>query len=166
MTLVASLYNLPPRVLPSIHAVEGGQVPTIHLNADGSEDLGYMQINTVWLPALSRYTKQPPEFVRAQLLSRGCYNIAAAGLILRTYLDETGGDLMLAIGDYHSHTPLLNAAYQIQVKQAAAALFARPAAPDAHAVKNGPVERPPAQTSELRFRTISARQVQKQPNAR
>ena len=46
MALVASLYNLPPRVLPSIHAVEGGQIGTVHLNTDGSEDLGFMQVNT------------------------------------------------------------------------------------------------------------------------
>ena len=149
MTLVASLYNLPPRVLPSIHAVEGGQVPTIHINADGSQDLGYMQINTVWLAALSRYTKHP------QLLSRACYNIAAAGLILRTYLDETGGDLMRAIGDYHSHTPLLNVAYQNQVRQAAAALFAAQAA---SAARVRPADDPPAQTPRPQMRAISANQ--------
>ena len=123
MALVASLYHLPPRVLPSIHAVEGGEVASVHVNTDGSADLGWMQINTRWLPTLSRYTGQTEDFVRANLLARPCYNIAAAGLILRTYLDETGGELMRAIGDYHSHTPPLNQAYQSKVMQSAAALF-------------------------------------------
>ena len=123
MTLVASLYHLPPRVLPSIHVVEGGEVGTIHLNADRSEDLGFMQINTRWLPALARYTGQPDSTVRSQLLVRPCYNIAAAGLILRTYLNETGGELMRAIGDYHSHTAPLNLAYQSKVMQSATVLF-------------------------------------------
>ena len=51
-----------------------------------------------------------------------------AGLILRTYLDETRGELMQAIGDYHSHTPLLNQSYQLKVRQSATAMFApRPA---------------------------------------
>lgn len=123
MALVATLYQLPPRVLPAIHGVEGGLPGTVHLNTDGSEDLGWMQINTRWLPALSRYTGQAPETVRAQLLGRPCYNIAAAGLILRTYLDETKGELMRAIGNYHSHTPPLNQAYQFKVMQSAAGLF-------------------------------------------
>ena len=123
MALVASLYHLPPRVLPSIHVVEGGEVGSVHTNVDGSQDLGWMQINTRWLPVLSRYTGREEAFVRANLLGRPCYNIAAAGLILRTYLDETGGELMRAIGNYHSHTPPLNQAYQGKVMQSATALF-------------------------------------------
>ncbi len=125
MALVASIYNLPPRVLPSIHHVEGGQVSTVHVNADGSEDLGYMQINTRWLAALSHYSSLPEPAVRQNLLSRPCFNVAAAGYILRRYLDETGNNLMLAIGDYHSHTANLNAAYQDLVVRSAAALFRR-----------------------------------------
>ena len=56
MALVAQIYSLPPRVLPSIQHVEGGGLGVVHRNTDGSEDLGVMQINTIWLPALSRYT--------------------------------------------------------------------------------------------------------------
>lgn len=125
MALVAQIYSLPPRVLPSIQAVEGGGPGAVHRNADGSDDLGVMQINTLWLPALSRYTRLDPAEVRDRLLRRPCFNIAAAGLILRTYLDETRGDLMRAVGNYHSHTPLLNQRYQVKVRDAAAAMFAR-----------------------------------------
>jgi hypothetical protein len=124
MALIASLYNLPPRVLPSIHVVEGGQSSTVHLNRDGSEDLGYMQVNTRWLPDLSNYSGLPVATVRQNLLTRPCFNIAAAGLILRVYLDETKGNLMLAVGDYHSHTPQLNSAYQQRVVNSAMSLFA------------------------------------------
>ena len=126
MALVASLYNLPPRVLPSIHVVEGGRTETVHVNADGSQDLGYMQVNTRWLPALARYSKLPEASVRQNLLSRPCFNVAAAGYILRRYLDETRNDLMLAIGDYHSHTANLNAEYQGMVVRSAAGLFRSP----------------------------------------
>ena len=129
MALVAQIYSLPPRVLPSIQAVEGGGPGILHRNTDGSVDLGVMQINTIWLPALSRYTRLDPAVVHDRLLHRPCFNIAAAGLILRTYLDETRGDLMQAIGNYHSHTPLLNQGYQMKVRRSAAAMFgARPAA--------------------------------------
>lgn len=123
MALVASLYGLPPRVLPAIHAVEGGQVGTVHLNRDGSEDYGPMQVNTRWLGPLMRYTGQDAETVRTRLIHDPCYNIAAAGAILRTYLVEAKGDLMTAIGWYHSHTPALGAIYQRQVRGAAALMF-------------------------------------------
>ena len=129
MALVASIYHLPARVLPSIHVVEGGTPGNVHHNTDGSDDYGVMQVNSIWLPALSAYTHLPPDVVRARLVSWPCFNIAAAGAILRTYLNETHGELMLAIGDYHSHTPLLNQAYQAKVLRSAAILFASPPSP-------------------------------------
>ena len=125
MALVAQIYDLPPRVLPAIQRVEGGGVGTVHRNTDGSEDLGVMQINTLWLPALAKYSKISTTEVRARLLLRPCYNIAAAGLIMRTYLDETRGDLMRAVGNYHSHTPMLNQGYQARVLLSATTLFVR-----------------------------------------
>ncbi len=149
MALVASLYHLPPRVLPSIHVVEGGQTATVHVNTDGSEDLGWMQINTRWLPVLSRYTGQAEAFVRQSLLTRPCYNIAAAGMILRTYLDETRGDLMQAVGDYHSHTPALNLSYQDKVLRSAGTLFG--------AVANGRGGTEPAQAAPVPSQDVTAR---------
>lgn len=136
MALVAQLYGLPPRVLPAIQAVEGGRPGLVSRNANGTEDFGIMQINTIWLPVLARYSKLPEARVREKLLGNACYNIAAAGLILRTYLNETGGDLMRAVGNYHSHTPALHQTYRDKVTRSAARLFGagrwvdqRPASP-------------------------------------
>jgi len=129
MTLVAQTYALPPRVLPAIQAVEGGNIGVIHHNTDGSDDLGPMQVNTLWLPTLARLTELPAEEVRERLLTRPCFNVAAAGLILRTYLNETRGNLLRAVGNYHSHTPVLNLRYQARVLRTAAALFQRPLRP-------------------------------------
>ena len=123
MALVAQIYSLPPRVLPSIQRVEGGSVGVVHHNTDGSDDLGVMQINTLWLPGLARYTHLDPAEVRDRLLNRACFNIAAAGLIMRTYLDEAGGDLMAAVGYYHSHTPALSQFYRSKVLRSATTLF-------------------------------------------
>src|SRR3954470_17199393 len=123
MAVVAQVYTLPPRVLPAIQRVEGGAPGLVHQNENGTEDLGVMQVNTIWLPYLSRYSGLPPAEVRERLLNRVCFNVAAAGLIMRIYLDETGGDLMRAVGNYHSHTPALNLAYQSKVLQSATALF-------------------------------------------
>ena len=126
MAAVAAFNHLPPRVLPSIQAVEGGSIGSVNRNLDGSEDLGLMQVNTRWLPPLARYTGLGEGVVRFRLIALPCFGIAAAGAILRVYLDETHGDLMQAIGDYHSHTPVLNQAYQAQVMRSAFRLFVNP----------------------------------------
>jgi soluble lytic murein transglycosylase-like protein len=131
MALVASFYDLPPRVLPSIQAVEGGRPGVVHSNADGSQDLGVMQVNTLWVPAVSHATRMPLTRARALLLRNACFNVNVAGWILRHYIDEEGGDLMRAIGDYHSHTRLLNASYQDQVLRSADRLFGMAEAGDA-----------------------------------
>ena len=123
MALVAQIYTLPPRVLPAIQRVEGGQPGLVRTNMNGSQDLGIMQINTIWLPYLSTYTHLAATEVRTRLLTRDCFNIAAAGLIMRIYLDETGGDLLRAVGNYNSHTPALNQIYQSKVLRSASYLF-------------------------------------------
>ncbi len=124
MALTATVYHLPPRVLPAIHAVEGGSVGVVHVNRNGSEDLGVMQINTLWIGPLARRTALPDSIVRDRLLYDPCFNIAAAGAIMRTFLDETKGDLLRAVGNYHSHTPILNLSYQAKVLDAARTMFA------------------------------------------
>ena len=123
MATVAAVYHLPPRVLPSIQAVEGGSVGTIHANADGSQDLGIMQVNNRWILKLAAVARIAPADVRDRLIHDGCFNIAAAGLIMRSYLDEAHGDLMLAVGYYHSHTVTLNLDYQSKVLASAYRLF-------------------------------------------
>src|SRR3712207_1170543 len=97
MAAVAAFHGLPPRVLPSIQRVEGGRVGLASPNRNGSEDLGLMQINTLWIGPLARIGGLSEAEVRHRLLHEPCFNIAAAGLILRIYLDETKGDLMRAV---------------------------------------------------------------------
>jgi hypothetical protein len=123
MAFVASFNHLPPRVLPSIMAVEGGSIGIPHFNTDGTEDLGIMQVNSRWLPAVSRASGLTLPVVRARLLAQPCFGINVAGAILRAYLNEAHGNLMLAIGYYHSHTELLNLTYQRQVVHAAQIMF-------------------------------------------
>lgn len=123
MALVANLYALPPRVLPSIQRIEGGRPGLVSTNRNGSEDFGIMQVNSIWLPALSRYTGLDQATVRERLIGRDCFNIAAAGLIMRTQLDAAGGDLLAAVGNYHSHTPVHHLRYRARVVEAARDLF-------------------------------------------
>ncbi len=126
MVATAAYYHLPPRVLPAIQRVEGGEIGTVSPNTDGSQDLGPMQINTIWVADIAAATGLDPARVRARLIGDGCFNIAAAGAILRSYLDAAHGDLMTAVGDYHSHRPDLHLAYRQRVLAAAAAMFVRP----------------------------------------
>ncbi|MDO9712297.1 lytic transglycosylase domain-containing protein [Paracraurococcus lichenis] len=123
MMAVATFYGLPPRVLPAIQAVEGGQVGTVSRNQDGSEDLGVMQVNTRWLAPVAQVTGLPEGTVRERLVGDACFNIAAAGAILHGHLRQANGDLMRAVGNYHSRTPDLHAAYAARVLEAAARLF-------------------------------------------
>jgi hypothetical protein len=123
MLAAASFYHLPPRVLPSIQAVEGGWVGAVHTNADGTADLGVMQVNTRWVQPLAQVAAMPPAVVKGRLVNDPCFNVAAAALILRAYLREAHGDLYLAVGLYHSHTASLRSNYLRAVLARARALF-------------------------------------------
>lgn len=126
MMAAAAFYHLPPRVLPSIQAVEGGSPGAISRNADGSADLGVMQVNTLWIPRFAEVTHMTPAAVRTRLIVDPCFNIAAAAFIMRIYLAESRGDVVRAVGYYHSHTPELATGYQIKVIQAAGRMFGWP----------------------------------------
>jgi hypothetical protein len=123
MLSVASAAHLPPRVLPVIAAIEGGVVGGIRPDRNGTADLGVMQINTIWVPALAAQARMSNAATRGALIDDPCFNIAAAALILRVYLRQNGGGLLPAIGDYHSHTPPLNQAYIAQAELAAQKMF-------------------------------------------
>jgi hypothetical protein len=127
MAAAASFYHLPPRVLPSIQAVEGGRIGLVQMNGNGTADLGLMQVNTTCVEPLAQYAHMPPASVADRLVHDGCFNIAASAAIMRVYLRESHGNLMRAIGYYHSHTPGLGGAYQDKVLDAAQALFAHSA---------------------------------------
>jgi hypothetical protein len=124
MLVVAATLGLPPRVLPVIQKIEGGSAGIVTQDTNGTEDFGVMQVNSIWIAPLAARARLPEEITRQRLIDDPCFNIAAAALILRTYLAETNGALLPAIGDYHSHTPGLNAAYVTQAERQAAELFA------------------------------------------
>src|ERR1700712_1280324 len=125
MAAAAAFYHLPPRVLPSIQAVEGGKVGMVRINTNGSADLGLMQVNTIWVGPLAELARMDKVAVADRLVHDPCFNIAAAAAIMRLYLTEVHGNLMAAIGHYHSHTPGLSATYQHKVLAAASTLFNR-----------------------------------------
>ena len=127
MLAVSQFYHLPPRVLPSIQVVEAGHPGTVSRNFNGTADLGVMQVNTRWVVPIARAWHMTPHAVAGRLISDPCFNIAAAGAIMRIYLDESRGNVVQAVGYYHSHTPELANWYQVRVIRASFVLFGRPA---------------------------------------
>jgi hypothetical protein len=127
MLAVSQFYHLPPRVLPSIQVVEAGQPGTISHNFNGTGDLGVMQVNSNWVPAIAQWWNLTPKEVAGRLIQDPCFNIVAVGAIMRIYLDEAHGDVVRAVGYYHSHTPERASLYEMKVIRAAYWLFGKPA---------------------------------------
>jgi len=125
MAAAAAFNHLPPRVLPSIQAVEGGQPGLVRMNPNQTADLGVMQVNTIWIRPLARYAHMAPREVLSRLTNDSCFNIAAAAAVMRYYLVQSHSDMMVAIGYYHSHTPALSQDYQRKVVAAAMAMVRR-----------------------------------------
>ena len=123
---VAAFYHLPFSTLVAIQRVEAGQLGMVRSNTDGSQDLGPMQINTRWLRPLARKTGMSTSRLRRALISNACFNVAVGGAVLRLDLNARQGDLLEAIGDYHSRTPGLHEAYQARVLATAAAFKPAP----------------------------------------
>ncbi len=123
MLVVAATTGLPPRVLPVIQTIEGGAVGMVTPDSNGTADLGLMQVNTIWIAPLAARARLSEAETRRRLIDDPCFNIAAAAIILRTYLAETNGALIPAVGDYHSHTPALNTEYAALAERTARRLF-------------------------------------------
>ena len=126
MLAASQFYHLPPRVLPAVQVVEAGRPGTISHNFNGTGDLGVMQVNSNWVPHIAQWWAMTPGTVAGRLIRDPCFNIVAAGAIMRIYLDEAHGDVTRAVGYYHSHTPERATFYQIKVIRAAYWLFGRP----------------------------------------
>lgn len=118
--LTADRFGLPVSIIQAILKVEGGRVGQAVRNSNGTEDLGPMQINTVWLPRLAEYG-----VTRRQLQHDRCVNILVGTWILASQLQaakEMEGPaqrrLWWGIGAYHSRTPQHNVKYALKVWQA------------------------------------------------
>lgn len=109
----AQRYGANPTAIWLIIKVEGGTTGKIHRNADGTFDMGLMQINSDHLPTLAKFGIGPQD-----LIWNECLNIYIGTWYLQKNILHRHGDVWRGIGDYHSHTPSRNAAYQLQVYRA------------------------------------------------
>jgi hypothetical protein len=123
MIAASAAFHLPPRVLPSIQAVEGGRPGLVHIDADGSADFGVMQVNSWWIPRVATATHATVPQTVVLLRDDPCFNIQVGAAILHLCLQEAHGNLVHAVGLYHSHNPMLESDYVQRVLQAATIMF-------------------------------------------
>lgn len=109
--LAASSYNINPTMLYGIYKNEGGSPGYVYENTNDTQDLGVMQINTVWLPKLSKKWDISEDTTRKLLRDDACLNVKTAAWILKGHLNSEKNPI-IAIGNYHSKTPHLNLKYR------------------------------------------------------
>ena len=114
MMLASQTYDVPPALLAGIYKAEGGKVGQQVENTNGSYDLGPMQINTIWLPELSKKWGINIDAAHKLLRDDACTNVDVAAMILRGHIDETHS-LSSALKHYHSRTPKYGNKYKDRV---------------------------------------------------
>jgi soluble lytic murein transglycosylase-like protein len=114
MMLAAQTYDVPPAVLVGIYKAEGGRPGLEMKNQNGTQDLGPMQINTLWIPELSQKWGVSTETARSWVRDDTCTNVGVAAWILRSHIEETGS-ITQAIAHYHSRTPVHGSKYKARV---------------------------------------------------
>ncbi|MGF6976114.1 soluble lytic murein transglycosylase-like protein [Paraburkholderia sp. JPY465] len=108
----ARSHHVNVRLVRAIATVESGQRPdVVHLNADGSIDIGLMQINSRWLATLSRFG-----ISRTDLHDR-CTNAYVGAWILSQNLHRLGVNWD-AVGAYNARAHEKRIAYARRVYRA------------------------------------------------
>jgi len=115
----ANLYREPPAVLLILLNVEGGTLGAVSENTNGTVDIGPMQVNQIWVPAVAARWHASQRAAFLALRDDFCANVEVGAWILRQGLDEANGDLWGGVAFYHSHTPAYQRRYLLAVlKQA------------------------------------------------
>ncbi|MBB4813697.1 MULTISPECIES: transglycosylase SLT domain-containing protein [Pseudomonas] len=95
--LAASRYHVDPLLLYAIARVESGLNPRArNINADGSQDIGLMQINSRHLPALARFG-----ITEQHLITQPCTSVMVGAWILAGFIRENGYGWQ-AVGAYNA----------------------------------------------------------------
>jgi len=104
--------GVPANVLLALATIEGGKNGQFVDNANGSQDIGHFQINSIhWKPG-GHFASQPS--IRKQDVAwRGCYNAELAAWLLKQHINaSTGQDFWIRAANYHSRTPEHNERYR------------------------------------------------------
>ena len=91
-------YGISPVLLRAIATVESSLDPqALHINTNGTTDVGLMQINSWWFPRLQRYDIEPED------LWDPCLNIGVGAWILAGNVRQFGYSWQ-AVGAYNAGT--------------------------------------------------------------
>jgi soluble lytic murein transglycosylase-like protein len=88
----------------------GGHPLAIHLNPNGSRDIGLMQINSNWLPFLARHGVQEKD------LFDPCVNVLVGAWIMSHNFQKLGYNTQ-GLGAYNAVTPWKRERYARQILQ-------------------------------------------------
>jgi soluble lytic murein transglycosylase-like protein len=92
-------YTINADLLRAIARIEsGGNPAVVNRNANGSEDVGLMQINSWWLPRLAAYG------ISREHLFEACVNISVGAWILHQEI-KRHGRTWKSVGHYNAKTP-------------------------------------------------------------
>lgn len=106
------MYNIHPNILWAIAKVESNFNPyAINRNANGSYDIGIMQINSSWIPVLKRYGLSD-----VKQLWDPCYNIHIGAWVLSQCIEKHGYTWQ-AVGCYNAVSPAKKIRYMSKVWQ-------------------------------------------------
>lgn len=102
------------RTLWGLRDQEGGWLGAEVRNANGSHDLGPLQVNSWWVPKIADAIGRPEVQVRWWLIHDACFNVRAARWIFLSALMATG-EYWRAVGAYHSPTSWRQMRYSASV---------------------------------------------------
>jgi len=110
-------YNIPPTLLYAIAKTESSLNPKAvnKANANGSEDVGLMQINSFWYPVLARHG------ISRDKLFDPCTSIEVGAWILAQNF-KTHGANWKAVGAYNATTPSKQHNYAMKIYRSHVAL--------------------------------------------
>ena len=95
----------PPACWSLLLSVEAGRLGAVSQNANGTVDIGPMQVNDTWLSKIAGHWRASREAAYRALRDNFCANVEGGAWILRQALDEARGDLWEGVALYHSHSP-------------------------------------------------------------
>jgi hypothetical protein len=98
-------YHIPAKLLITLLELEHGKVGQIIKNKNVSYDIGPAQINSSWLPELKKHG-----ITQSQIQFDPCMNIKVGAWIAAKAI-ASENNLLVGIGDYHSHTKQYNQSY-------------------------------------------------------
>lgn len=104
--------GVPANILLAVAEIEGGRPGQWVRNANGTYDVGPMQLNTRYLADLQRRYG----VTAAAAASGGCYPYELAAWRLSKHLRRDKGDLLTRAANYHSRTPRHNRKYRRKLK--------------------------------------------------